>query len=137
MALFDKSLHGTPFRGYLGVPEDHWIADMDALEFECHGGITFRGLGDDDHRPVGWYWFGWDYQHLSDKPVLPTEGMPSELVSMLEKHFSPGKNWTVEEIEHELIDAAIALLAILEEVKTSADVTVKVVMNPDGNVRKM
>ncbi|WP_155293379.1 hypothetical protein, partial [Comamonas testosteroni] len=117
MALFDKLLKGTPFRGlvidgfdgycaYLGVPEDHWVAHMESLEFDCHGNITHRGCGDGDYRPAGWYWYGWDYQHLSDKPLRPSEDMPPEMIRMLEKHPSPGKNWTVEEIEHELIDSA-------------------------------
>ncbi len=148
MALFDKLLHGTPFRGlvvrgfsgycgYLGVPEDHWIANMDTLSFECHGGITFRGFGDGDLRPEGWYWFGWDYQHLSDKPMLPIDGMPPELVRMLEKHSSPGKNWTVEEIEHDLIDSAVALIAVLEHVKKAADVSVQAVMNLGGDTSNL
>lgn len=124
MIEFDRQLAGTPFRGlilhgfagycaYIGVPQDHWLADMEELEFDCHYGITFRGAGGDGIRPEGWYWYGWDYQHFCDKRTFPAEfleAVPEELKA----HLTGGKEWTVAEIEHDIMDAAVALLEALQ-----------------------
>lgn len=84
LSVFDQLLAGTPFRGlvlkgqpgycaYIGVPESHWLADMEGLQFACHWGVTFRGPGGDGIRPEGWYWYGWDYQHAGDFLEFPEE----------------------------------------------------------------
>ena len=124
MIEFDSQLVGTPFRGlilqgfagycaYIGVPQEHWLADMEELEFVCHYGITFRGPGGDGIRPEGWYWYGWDYQHSGDKRFFPAEFLevvPEELKA----HLTGGKEWTVAEIEQDIMDAAMALLDALQ-----------------------
>lgn len=35
----------------------------------CHGGLTFGDEGDDEYRPKGWWWFGFDCAHSGD--LLP------------------------------------------------------------------
>lgn len=142
MAYFDQLLKGTPLRGlviqgragycaYLGVPNDHWISDMENLTFDCHGEITFRGFGDGDFRPEGWYWYGWDYQHLSDRPMDldSLDDLPPELARMLQSSPGSAKNWTLDEVEHDLIDSAIALMAVLHSVKNLANESVKAAMS--------
>lgn len=54
---------------YLGITENHPLAgfDYDNLPIDCHGGLTFSGKGDGRFRPLGFYWYGWDYGHLGDK----------------------------------------------------------------------
>ncbi|MFN9475136.1 hypothetical protein [Acidovorax sp.] len=135
MILYDNLLAGTPFRGliiqgfsglcaYLGVPQDHWMADMSSLTFECHHDVTFRGEGDGDLRPEGWYWYGWDYQHLSDQTNFPADMlalMPPEFVKLIPK----GKNWTVAEVEQDLVDSALHLLESLRDVENAANSIVK------------
>lgn len=137
MALVDRLLAGTPFRGlviqgfrgycaYIGVPRDHWLADMDGLVFNCYGEITFRGPGDGCVRPEGWYWYGWDYQHLCDKSEFPNvklDELPPELAGMLEAAFGNGngKTWTLPEVEQDLIDAAISLLEVMDAAQAEAN----------------
>ena len=136
--LFDSSLAGTPFRGliirglfgpcaYIGVPMEHCLADLESLRFDCHGGvITFRGPGDGEIRPEGWYWYGWDYQHVNDAvnlPELSEDEFPAELIELLQSFYGSGtgKVWTVAEIEHDLIDAAVQVAKLLEQGQGAAD----------------
>lgn len=125
--LKDFLLPDTPLRGliiqgdfalcaYLGVPQDHWVADMDSLEFPCHWGVTFNGPGGDGLRPEGWYWYGWDYGHAGDAIAFPPELLAHWAAQghELPRLASTGKQWTVEEVEHEVIDAAISLLEALK-----------------------
>lgn len=127
--LFDSCLAGTPFRGliirglfgpcaYIGVPMEHCLDDMESLRFDCHGGVTFRGPGDGTIRPEGWYWYGWDYQHPTDKVMLPElseDEFPSELIELLKSTYGSGKAWRVAEIEHDIIDVAVNVARALEE----------------------
>ena len=121
--LKDCLLGGTPFRGlivqnefalcaYLGVPRDHWLADMESLEFDCHWGVTFRGEGGDGIRPENWFWYGWDYAHAGDYI-----GLPPEIEEYVEKSMpnrKKGKRWRLAEVEHDLIDAALNLKASID-----------------------
>jgi len=61
--LRDFLLADTPFRGlilrtefclcaYIGVPEFHWMANMEELDFPCHRGLTFNAPGGDGLRPA-------------------------------------------------------------------------------------
>lgn len=128
--LKDFPISGTPLRGlvvqgpfclcaYVGVPREHWLANMDELSIPCHWGITFSGEGDGDLRPENWYWFGWDYGHCSDAWSLADE-LPQEVKEAMAQ-FSAGTNhgarkkWGVEEIELEIIDVAIGLMPMLEQ----------------------
>lgn len=128
--LKDFAVSGTPLRGlvvhsgfclcaYVGVPRDHWLAGMDELEFDCHFGVTFRGEGDGFLRPQDWYWYGWDYGHFTDHIELPGE-LPQEILdlwdSMRRRHGA--KRWTVEELEHDIVDVAVNLMAALERAAT-------------------
>lgn len=57
---------------YLGVPIDHPFAgrDYDDVSLECHGGLTYSRKGCNAGRPVGWWWYGWDYGHAGDAVVF-------------------------------------------------------------------
>jgi hypothetical protein len=137
--IYDQVLAGTPLRalvingfagycGYIGVPEEHCLADMDGLTFQCHGDITFRGHGDGDLRPEGWYWYGWDYQHLGCDKLNYQDGgvqelLPPELAKLLEQANRGTKEWTVPEIEQDLMDVAMELwdaLKVAEKVACAA-----------------
>ena len=136
--LKDFAIVGTPLRGlvlrgpfslcaYLGVPQQHWLADIDDLEFPCHWGVTFRQAGDGALWPAGWFWFGWDYGHAGDFIDVPDEIrvledlLPPEMRKMLNGGFlRKGKNWTVEEVEHDLVDAALSLNETLENARLAA-----------------
>jgi|GEM_PF-6979487 len=121
--LWDKPLAGTPFRGlilrtaycycaYIGVPQEHWLADMQELQFECHWGVNFREPGDGRVQPASWFWYGWDYGHAGDQTFL-LQSMPPEIAEMLpeglKQHLGAGKSWTLAEIEQDVIDAAVSL----------------------------
>lgn len=149
--LFDSPLAGTPFRGliihgfvglcaYIGVPNDHWMAEMDELVLQVHGSITFRGPGGDGYRAEGWYWWGWDYQHASDYCEFPDEIqelIPPELAEIMKSLQSHGKKWTVAEVEQDLIDAAVDLNALVLEYQESAsrvvEATSKATMGAPGS----
>lgn len=123
--LKDFPIAGTPLRGlilqgpfalcaYLGVPKDHWLAEMQSVRFKCHFGVTFSDYGDGELRPADWFWYGWDYAHHTDRWVLPEEA-PEELKQLAERihAFAPKprsqKAWTLEEVECDVIDAAMDL----------------------------
>lgn len=148
--FFDQLLVGTPFRGlilqgfagmcaYVGVPRDHWIADMAGLHFECHGPVTYRGEGDGDIRPAGWYWYGWDYQHAGDKLSIDEEFLkmlPPDMVEHLKTFWSSGKEWTLAEVEQDLIDAAVQLMEVLNvNTRITADIldSARTGANPTGS----
>ncbi len=129
--LKDFLLTGTPFRGlilqaefalcaYVGVPEDHWLADMEGLEFDCHWGVTFRGAGGDGIRPAGWYWYGWDYAHAGDFVQVPPELLEHFKAHGLKPPFQGGKKWTLEEVEHDIVDAAVELQAAMDRATNAA-----------------
>ena len=55
---------------YVGVPLDHPLAgkDYDSIPLDCHYGLTFAKEGaEDNYRPAGWFWYGWDYGHSGDR----------------------------------------------------------------------
>lgn len=130
--LRDFLIAGTPLRGlivrgpfslcaYLGVPRDHWMARMEELDFPCHWGVTFSAEGEGGLRPLDWYWYGWDYGHAGDALELPPELealMPAEL-----RPSQRGKRWTVDEVEHEVIDAALALHEQMQQACAQAELT--------------
>jgi hypothetical protein len=138
--LLDYELVGTPFRGlvirtpfalcaYIGVPKNHWIANMPELQFRCHWGVTFSGEGDGIARPKDFYWYGWDYGHAGDAIDLSAEikvDMPAEVIEMLEKINSigffgkPAKKWTLAEVEQDLLDAAMGLAETIETARETA-----------------
>ena len=150
---FDQLLAGTPFRGlvlrgvvgfsaYIGVPHDHCASDMETLEFECHRGITFRGPGDGEIRAEGWYWYGWDYADFAasipfDEAFL--NNLPPEMESLRASLKKGGKEWTLAEIEQDLIDSAVDLMGILDATKIATDDVVGAAIkgtSNDGGVSK-
>lgn len=123
--LKDFPIAGTDLRGliiqgpfalcaYVGVPKDHWLAEMQSVRFKCHYGITFADYGDGELRPNDWFWYGWDYAHHCDQWVLPDDAA-QELKDAMARFASlglpgsKGKAWTVAEVECEVIDAALDL----------------------------
>lgn len=128
--LFNGPLHGGPFSGlvirgmfgfcaYLGVPVDHWLADLETLEFPCHHDITFRGRGDGEVRPSGYFWYGWDYSHYGDAVDLPSE-ITADMPEHLRNFFTAGKRWTLDEVTLDMIDAAVHLKGALDSAENLA-----------------
>lgn len=55
---------------YVGVPLDHPLAgrSYEGINLDCHYGLTFAKEGaENNYRPAGWFWYGWDYGHLGDR----------------------------------------------------------------------
>ena len=59
--------------GYIGVLPNHPLYGLDYMDrrvsgIECHGGLTYAGMGHDGHALCEpFWWFGWDYAHLWDR----------------------------------------------------------------------
>jgi len=94
------------FCGYVGLPTWHPLAwfHYDRIDLNPHGGFTFGGFLDPDHKKIKWY--GWDYAHLWDRLVLgPVEmkelkklpGWPESFPSFTVH----GHNWTMGEVLEE------------------------------------
>ena len=80
---------------YVGVPSDHPLAgkDYDDVPLDCHYGLTFSGEGgDEDFRPAGWYWYGWDYGHSGDKAFYDVD----------RDIFRGDTEWTVAMVKQEI-----------------------------------
>jgi hypothetical protein len=117
------------FCAYLGVKADHALAGLEELEFPCHCGVTFQAWGAAGTPwETGWYWWGWDYAHFMDAADFTTELPPDapeevrealrELSAMRNNRplmggFRP-KNWTVEEVFEDGLDALFELKTALE-----------------------
>lgn len=82
---------------YIGVPLNSPLAELSyesdpVSGFECHGGLTFSAPGEGDLRPVGWWYFGWDYSHGGDWTAYSDE------IRMLP--FNNGRKWKFCEVKH-------------------------------------
>lgn len=147
--LQDYAIAGTPFRGlilrgefcllaYIGVPEGHWLANLEELEFDCHYGVTFRGAGDGVTRPQGWYWYGWDYAHAFD--VWELNGTMKEALELLPPDVQAlwqdvqqrkgGRRWTVADVQVDLTESALELLAALQAAEDAAKAATQASLQP-------
>jgi len=99
------------FCGYVGLPTWHPLAwfHYDRIGLDPHGGFTFGGFLDPDHRKIKWY--GWDYAHLWDRLVLgpavmkelkKSPGWPESFPSFT----VDGHNWTLIEVLGETVQIA-------------------------------
>lgn len=81
---------------YLGVPLTHPLSGIgyDDLPVQCHGGLTFSGEGDGRLRPVGFWWYGYDYGHCDDCSAYTHE------LSGVVKCMG-GKHWTADEVKRD------------------------------------
>jgi hypothetical protein len=102
------------FCAYVGVQTEHPLAGLEDFEFDCHWGITWSNWGDDQHLPAGWYWWGWDYAHASDK--MHFANLPPEVQAKLDaiwanapRGLGHGKDWTVEEVTQDALDVLVTL----------------------------
>ena len=81
--------------GYVGIPAGHRLFGVDrdnaAMDFNCHGGITWSS-GGDDHRPDNYWWIGFDCGHHGD------------LSPMAAKFLKPYNEEyrTIQYVEHEI-----------------------------------
>ena len=111
--LSDRILGTTPFRGVilqgpmgqcanLGVIENAMRPSMENFHLDCPGGITYRSFGDGEILQKNWFWFGWDYG-LQDGPLVDAQGTER----------------TLEDIEHDLMDAAIQLRKKIQSLSAS------------------
>lgn len=86
---------------YVEVPEGHsYRQGYLESSVRCHGGITYA----ETYAPPALglkgesLWLGWDYAHFGDCMALPG-------------YTSPGKRYTLEEIQHEVRDVVAQLRA--------------------------
>lgn len=118
---------------YIGVPHDHWMANTEEVNFVCHRRITYRGEGGGELRPFGYYWHGWDYGHFGDRLSFGEddqefenllESLPEEsraLIRLMTQGTpeAPFKRWTVEEVEQDLVNAAVDLMDKMQQAASS------------------
>ena len=97
---------------YLGIEENHPLAgkDYDSIPLNVHGGLTYAGKGDDEMRPSGYYWYGWDYGHCDDWCSYESALPPS--------YFGDAKKWTLKEVESDAQFAAWEMAKIKKLVET-------------------
>ena len=116
------------FFGCVGLPTWHPLAwfHHDRIELDPHGGFTFSGFLDPDHRKIKWY--GWDYAHLWDRIVLdPVVMIKLERLPGWPESFPSftvdGHNWTMAEV---LLETG----AILTEFRTRTwELLIKAILN--------
>jgi hypothetical protein len=96
---------------YLGIPEGHKLAGIDysdydcSIPFRCHGGITYSNWGDDEYRPKGYWWVGWDYGHYGDLCFFDYK----------EQDYLDWMPWTVEYVERDILEVLPEFKKWLEE----------------------
>ena len=98
---FENNIRCLVMRGpaslcaYLGIPLNHPLANFNYndIPLNVHGGLTFGAFGDNEYRPIGYFWYGWDYAHAGDccfyynkYPYLNSDD----------------KKWLVNEVEKEI-----------------------------------
>lgn len=120
---YDEGIRFIIMRGpgalcaYVGIPEKHPLAghDYDSLPVSAHGGLTYSRQGtDDDYRPVGFWWYGWDYGHIGDKSFYDLD------YPRLAHNNRP---WTVEEVKKDSWEALYdfkALMKLAEKIHKKA-----------------
>jgi hypothetical protein len=99
---------------YIGVPLSSPLAglfysDSPVSEFDCHGGLTFAGYGDDESRPKGWYYFGWDYGHYGDWIIPISSLYPSDT----------DRKWTFGEVRYDIEEGLLRMKEIQESMRKS------------------
>lgn len=93
-----KSVRGSHFCVYLGVPDDSPAAGLGSEEvpIECHGGLTFAGDGDGTYLPKSRYWYGYDFAHAGDQ--LDSIGRPEGFEMPV---FEGDHRWTLKEVKED------------------------------------
>lgn len=69
--------------GYVGVSEGHPYFgrdydDLNALNIQVHGGLTYAKDHKPMHAPDGLWWFGFDCAHLGDKLPFMNFSFPGD-----------------------------------------------------------
>lgn len=83
---------------YAGIPESHPLAGhhYDLLPVQAHGGLTFGSKAKKDKAwPLGFYWYGWDYEHSGDFSFYYLDDC---LKDSLIFHNTNDHKWTVKEV---------------------------------------
>lgn len=100
---FDEGVRTLIMRGrralcaYVGIPLGHPLAghNYDDIPIPCHGGLTYAGEGSEGYRPVGFYWYGWDYAHFGDRAFFDFDFSSS----------FPRQEWLVKDVESDMWEA--------------------------------
>ncbi len=103
--------------GYVAVPKGHpcygkdheRLPYRDLLEVSVHGGLTFSGEGDGEHRPAGVWWFGFDCAHWGD--LVP------QIIELLDREpneFEAYKNFQYVRQETKGLAGQIAKLEFID-----------------------
>ena len=100
--------YGTHPCAYVRVPKHHrfYQKHYDAIDINCHGGLTYAGTSVIGKTPVsmilieqdGW-WIGWDYAHCNDYA-----GYYKLLPEHMQANHTKDKKWTTQEIYEEVMN---------------------------------
>lgn len=95
-------------------------SDSPVSNFQCHGGLTFAGYGDDGIRPGGWYYFGWDYGHYGDWRDMPRPYRPMPIQRLGEtRPWLADRKWTFGEVRQDIKEGVLRMKEIQESMKKS------------------
>ena len=72
---------------------------------DVHGGVTFKGEGDNKFLPKGYYFFGWDYAHAGDKFMFQEFSI----------NHSNDTEWTVKMVEDDSKDGVSGFKKFIKE----------------------
>ena len=124
---------GLGWCGYVGAPNEHPLNGIEELKFRCHFGVNFAQQGEDTlFLPHGYYWWGWDYAHFSDMPILPEHLEALEQWRLSERGLQR-KVWTVDEVAEEVMDVLMSLRVAIEENSQLAEIALKKATPVSGN----
>ncbi len=100
--------------GYVGIKDTSKLAGLkyNEITLNVHWGLSFTGEGDGIMRPLGWYFFGWDYGHCDDYAFY-YDTSPRMYDN---PYFQNQKKWLVEDIIPH-VESAAQELALLEKVE--------------------
>lgn len=114
------------FCAYLGVARGHVLAGIEKIAVNCHWGLNFQEWGrEGSWLETDWYWWGWDYGHAGDvtdfEHMLVGQSTQDPSLLMLKELMESApqrmrlKDWTVDEIVEDAVDAAVKLNQQLQE----------------------
>ncbi len=95
---------------YVGAPCDSPLHGLEELQFSCHFDITFAQYGGEWPHPPGYFWWGWDYAHCTDR-FFPPPGREHLFDGLPRRR---GKDWTVDEVFEDAWDVLMTLRAALQ-----------------------
>lgn len=83
---------------YFGINLNHPLTKIkyEDINLNCHGGVTYSGIGEGTCRSEKYYWIGWDYSHAYDYSFYYDEFPLGDF------DHSTDKKWLPKEVEMEM-----------------------------------